>query len=46
MADYSIIQEAVRRGYSMDEIADKLASDAGYDPACFMSVVTIAMLFF
>ena len=33
MADYSIVQEAVHRGYSMDEIADKLASDAGYDPA-------------
>ena len=33
MADYNIVQEAVRRGYSMDEIADKLATDAGYDPA-------------
>lgn len=32
-ADYNIVQEAVHRGYSMDEIADRLAKNAGYDPA-------------
>lgn len=33
MADYKIVQEALHRGYSMDEIADKLSSLDGYDPA-------------
>lgn len=33
MADYTIIEEALKRGYTMDEIADNLARDSGVDPA-------------
>lgn len=33
MADYSIVSEALNRGYSIGEIADRLAVDAGHDPA-------------
>jgi len=32
MADISIINAAIERGYSHDEIADILAADAGFDP--------------
>lgn len=33
MADYTIVEEALKRGYTMDEIADNLARDNGVDPA-------------
>jgi len=33
MADYSLIEGALQRGYSMDEIADKLAQAEGFDPS-------------
>ena len=33
MADYSLIEGALQRGYSMDEIADTLVSKQGMDPA-------------
>ena len=31
MADYNLIRQALERGYSMDEIADKLSEAAGFD---------------
>lgn len=33
MADYSIVQEALKRGYSLDEIANTLAEHDGLDPS-------------
>jgi hypothetical protein len=33
MADYSLVQEGLKRGYSLDEIADTLARDQGFDPS-------------
>jgi hypothetical protein len=32
MADYGIVREALDRGYTLDEIADKLSMTSGFDP--------------